>query len=148
MTIVSVNVFETKFSIQLDLRQFLFEVNRTSIRGEILKNLCASHHASTYISEKSCFRLRQKNNPLTCRCNFYSPYSKKNVYHSSASKFFYEKRHSCEFFTKNDNFVKKSVKFSVKKFYQFCVQIVVEIFIHVFMCWKELSNNISDRSEA
>ena len=36
MVIVSVNVLETKFSIQLGLRQFLFEVNRTSIHGEIL----------------------------------------------------------------------------------------------------------------
>ena len=37
MVLVSVNVFETKFSIQRSLRQFLFEVNRTSIRGEIFK---------------------------------------------------------------------------------------------------------------
>ena len=29
--------------------QFLFEVNRTSIHGEILEKLCASHHASTHI---------------------------------------------------------------------------------------------------
>ena len=39
---------------------FLFEVNRRSIHGEILKKLCASHYASTHILEKSCFRLRQK----------------------------------------------------------------------------------------
>ena len=55
---------ETKFSIQLRLRQFLFEVNRVSIRGDVLIKLCASHHAieaaSTHVSEKSCFRLRQK----------------------------------------------------------------------------------------
>ena len=41
---------ETKFSIQSGLSQFLFEVNRASIRGEILKKLCGSHHASTHIS--------------------------------------------------------------------------------------------------
>ena len=52
---------ETKFSIQLGLRQFLFEVNRISIRGEILKKLCASRPTSKHISEKPCFRLRQKN---------------------------------------------------------------------------------------
>ena len=37
---------ETKVSIQLGLRQFLFEVNRISIRGDILEKLCASHDAS------------------------------------------------------------------------------------------------------
>ena len=57
----------------------------------------------------------------------------KNVYHSSASKFLHKKRHSCEFFTKNDNSVKKSVKFSVKKFYQFYVHIDLELFLHVFL---------------
>ena len=62
---------------------------------------------SVYISQKSCFRLKTKINPLTCRCNFYSPYSKKNVYLSLASNFFHKKRHSCEFFTQNDNSVKK-----------------------------------------
>ena len=56
---------ETKFSIELSLRQFLFEVNRLSIRGGILGKLCASHHTSTQNSEKTCFRLRQENNPLT-----------------------------------------------------------------------------------
>ena len=40
--------------------QFLFEVNRISIHGDILKKLCASLYASTHISEKSCIRLRQK----------------------------------------------------------------------------------------
>ena len=53
-----------KFSIQLKLRQFLFKVNQVSVRGDILKKLCASHHASegdiADISEKTCFRLRQK----------------------------------------------------------------------------------------
>ena len=38
--------------IRLGLTQFLFEVNRTSISGEILKKPCAR----TQISEKSCFR--------------------------------------------------------------------------------------------
>ena len=38
----------------------LFEVNRISNRGDIPKKLCASYHASTHISEKSCFRSRQK----------------------------------------------------------------------------------------
>ena len=67
--VVSSNIFlETKFSIQLSSRQFLFEVNRTSIHGEILEKLCASHHASTHISEKSCFQSRQKN-PRTCFVN-------------------------------------------------------------------------------
>ena len=51
---------ETKILIQWSLRQFLFEVNRTSILEEVLKKLCDSHHASTHISEKSCFRLGQK----------------------------------------------------------------------------------------
>ena len=37
------------------------------------------------------------------------------------------------FSQKNDNSAKKSVKFSVKKFYQFYVHMDVEIFIHVFM---------------
>ena len=41
---------------------------------------------------------------------------KKNVYHSQDSKFFHKKRQSCEFSTKNESSVKKSVKFSVKKF--------------------------------
>ena len=88
---------------------------------------------SVYVSQKSCFSLWTKNNPLKCRCNFYSLCSEKNVYHSPASKFVHKKRHSSEFFTKNDNSVKKSVNFSVKKFYQFYVHIVVEIFIHVFV---------------
>ena len=48
------------FNIQSTLRQFLFDINRISIRGEIFKKLCASYHASTHISEKSCFRLKQK----------------------------------------------------------------------------------------
>ena len=30
--------------IQLSLRQFLFEVNRVSVRGEIFEKLCISHH--------------------------------------------------------------------------------------------------------
>ena len=77
--------------------------------------------------------LKTKNNPLTCRCNFSSLCSEKNVYHSPASKFFPKKRHSSEFFTKNDNSVNKSVNFTVKKFYQFYVHIDVEMFIHVFM---------------
>ena len=48
---------------------FLFQVNRTSIRGEILKKLCASLHASTHTSQKSYFRLRQKisTGQLSCR---------------------------------------------------------------------------------
>ena len=46
-----------------------FEVNRTSIHGEILKKLYASPHVCTPISEKSCFRLRQKNNPPTSFVN-------------------------------------------------------------------------------
>ena len=54
MVIVSVKVFKTKFSIQINLRQFLFEVNWTKTRGEILKKLCVGHHASTHNSEKSC----------------------------------------------------------------------------------------------
>ena len=88
---------------------------------------------SVYISQKSCFSLWTKNIRLTCRFNFYSLCSGKNVYHSPASKFFHKKRHSSEFFTKNDSSLKKSVKFSVKKFHQFYVHIVVEIFIHVFV---------------
>ena len=44
---------EINFLSQLRLRQFLLEVNRTSIRGDVLKKLCASHRASTHISEKS-----------------------------------------------------------------------------------------------
>ena len=54
------------------MRQFLFEVNRVSIHGEIHKKLCASHHVSeagsTHISKKSCFRLRQS--IKMCRCVF------------------------------------------------------------------------------
>ena len=76
---------------------------------------------SVYISQKSCFSLWTRNSPLTCRCNFSSQCSEINVYQSPASKFFHKKRHSSEFFTKNDNSVKKSVKFSVKKIYQFYV---------------------------
>ena len=76
---------------------------------------------SVYISQKSCFSLWTKNNPLTCRCIFYSQCSEKNVYQLPASKFFHKKRHSSEFFTKADNSVKKSVKISVKKIYQFYV---------------------------
>ena len=53
-----------KNSIQLRLRQFLFDINRINNHGEILKKQCSSHHASeaasTHIFEKSCFRLRQK----------------------------------------------------------------------------------------
>ena len=45
---------ETKFSIQLGLRQFLVDNSRISIHGEILQKLCACHHPSTHISEKSC----------------------------------------------------------------------------------------------
>ena len=45
--------------IQLSLRQFLIEVNRISIPGEILKKLRASHHASTHFSHKSCFRSKK-----------------------------------------------------------------------------------------
>ena len=63
---------ETKFSIQLSLRRFLFELNGTSISREILSKLCASHHASTHNSEKSCFRLRLNG---MCRCNFSSLWS-------------------------------------------------------------------------
>ena len=64
-----VQVFSTffskkKYSIQKCLGQFLFEVNRVSIRREIPKKLCASHYASeadsAQLSEKSCFRFRQK----------------------------------------------------------------------------------------
>ena len=46
--------------IQLSLHQFLFEFSRISTHGEILKKLCAIRHASTRISQKSCFRLKQK----------------------------------------------------------------------------------------
>ena len=57
-----------------------------------------------YISQKSCLKI----NPLTCRCNFSSPYSEKMCII----------RQPVNFFTKNDNSlmksVKKSVKFSVK----------------------------------
>ena len=42
-------------------------------------------------------------------------------------------RQPVNFFTKNDNSVKKSVKFSVKKFYEFYVHIDVGLFLHVFM---------------
>ena len=42
--------------IQLIFRQFIFEVNRIIIYGEILKKLCAGHHVSEadsrYISEQ------------------------------------------------------------------------------------------------
>ena len=85
-------------------------------------------------------RFRQKNNPLMCRCNFYSLCSEKNVYHSSASKFLHKKRHSCEFFTKNDNSVKKSVKFSVKKFLSIlCSHRCGLIFtrFHAFTLWRK-----------
>ena len=61
---------ETAFSIHLGLRQFLFEVNRISIRGDILKKLCVGHHASTHISQKSCSRLRQKIHWPTFMSNF------------------------------------------------------------------------------
>ena len=44
---------KTKFSIQLSLRQFFSDKNRIRIRGDLLKRLCASHHASTDISERS-----------------------------------------------------------------------------------------------
>ena len=47
--------------------------------------------------------------------------------------FFTKNDTPANFSQKNDNSVKKSVKFSVKKIYQFYVHIVVEIFIHVFM---------------
>ena len=51
----------------------------------MLKKLCARHHASTYISEESCFRSRQKNNPLANFVNvqvqfFQSILGKKIVY--------------------------------------------------------------------
>ena len=52
--------------MQLSLRQFLFEVNRTNIRGEILQKQCVRRHASKHISEKSCFRLRQKTHLRKC----------------------------------------------------------------------------------
>ena len=42
-----------------------------SIHGEIPKKLCGSHHASTHISEKLCFRLEQKNNPLNVQMQFF-----------------------------------------------------------------------------
>ena len=59
---------KTKFSIRLTLRQFLFEVNRISIHGDILKKPCASHHASTHISEKLCFHLKQKTSTGQLSC--------------------------------------------------------------------------------
>ena len=42
-------------------------------------------------------------------------------------------RQPVNFFTKNDNSVKKSVKFSVKKIYQIYVHIDVDLFLHVFL---------------
>ena len=36
--------FPKQNSNQLSLGQFLFEINRPSIRREILRKLCASHH--------------------------------------------------------------------------------------------------------
>ena len=49
------------FSIKLGLRQFFFEVNRVHKYEEFLQKPCASHHASTHISQKSCFSLKTKN---------------------------------------------------------------------------------------
>ena len=49
---------ELKFSTQWCLRQVLFDIKWITIRGDILKKLCTSHHASkidsTHISEKTC----------------------------------------------------------------------------------------------
>ena len=65
---------ETKFSIQLSLCQFLFEVYRVSFHGEIFKKLFASHRASeadsTHTSEKSCFPLREKTHWQTFMSSF------------------------------------------------------------------------------
>ena len=71
---------ETKSAIQLSLRQFLFEVNWISFLGEILKKLCASHHASTHISEKSCFLSSE------CSSAFFPVYGRKKKCVSFASQ--------------------------------------------------------------
>ena len=69
---------ETNISIQLGLRQCLFDVNRVSIRGDILKKLRASHHVSeadsTVFSENPCFCSRQKIHWPTFVSSFYSVY--------------------------------------------------------------------------
>ena len=41
---------EINFSIHWSLRQFLFEINRRSIHGDILKKLCTSHHVFSIYS--------------------------------------------------------------------------------------------------
>ena len=64
-----------------------------SIQGEILKKQCGGHHASTHISEKLCFRLGQKNNPLNVQMQFFQFMigKKKNVYIIRQPKYFTQK---------------------------------------------------------
>ena len=78
---------------------------------------------SVYISQKSCFSLWTKNNPLKCRCNFSSLYSEKMCII----------RQPVNFFTKNDNSLKFSQNFSqissqtVKDFVKFLVKFSVSL---------------------
>ena len=49
MSSIFFNLFlETKFPIQLSLRQFFFEVNRINIRGDIPKKPYTSHHVFSH----------------------------------------------------------------------------------------------------
>ena len=86
------------------------------------------------------YRLRQKNNPLTCRCNFSSPCLEKNVYHSPASKFFHKKRHSYEFFTKKRQFCEKICDIFCEKILSIlCSHRCGNIYtrFHAFIWWRK-----------
>ena len=65
---------------------------------------------------RNCVFVQDKKNPPSYFVNVqvhFFPVGKENVYQSRVSKFFHEKRHSTEIFTKNDKSVKKVVKFPV-----------------------------------
>ena len=84
-----------------------------------------------YISQKSCFTLKTKKHPLTCRCNFYSQCSEKMCIIRQPVKCFTKNVTVCEFFTNFSQIFPQIVKFFVKNFVKFNVKIHVLVYFTI-----------------